>query len=154
MIKIVRVDHRLLHGQVIFSWIKQYDINHIIIGDNMIQNDPIASIALKMAKPEDVKMDIVKISDVQNVVSKNSKDKIMILVKGPEQAKELINIIPEIKEINYGGIAKKANSKQYGQAVFLTPEELKQTKDIINHNVKVFIQQVPSSPVEKANFND
>ncbi|HAP8383668.1 TPA: PTS sugar transporter subunit IIB, partial [Enterococcus faecium] len=27
MIKLVRVDHRLLHGQVIFSWTKQYDIN-------------------------------------------------------------------------------------------------------------------------------
>ncbi|HBH6379592.1 TPA: PTS sugar transporter subunit IIB, partial [Enterococcus faecium] len=25
MIKLVRVDHRLLHGQVIFSWTKQYD---------------------------------------------------------------------------------------------------------------------------------
>ena len=30
MIKLVRVDHRLLHGQVIFSWTRQTALNHII----------------------------------------------------------------------------------------------------------------------------
>lgn len=31
MIKLVRVDHRLLHGQVIFSWTKQVGTNYIIV---------------------------------------------------------------------------------------------------------------------------
>ncbi|MBA1394677.1 PTS mannose/fructose/sorbose transporter subunit IIB, partial [Lactobacillus sp. XV13L] len=130
----------------------RYDINHIIIGDNLIQGDPIASMALKLAKPEDVKLDILKIADVPNAVSSNSSNKIMILVKGPQQAEELVKNIPEIREINYGGIAKKSNSKQYGKAVFLTPEELQQTQDIIKRGVKIFIQQVPSSSVERVEF--
>lgn len=152
MIKIVRVDHRLVHGQVIFSWVKQYDIDHIVVGDDLVQSNPIASMALKMAKPADAKLDIVKVAKVKEIVEGNPKDKIMILVKGPQQALKLVQDIPEIKEINYGGIAKKAGSKSYGQAIYLNSEELKVTKDIVSKGVKIFIQQVPSSPVEKANF--
>lgn len=152
MIKIVRVDHRLMHGQVVFSWVKQYDIDHIIVGDDLVQSNPIASMALKMAKPTGVKLDIVKVAAVQELVAANLQDKIMILIKGPQQALQLVQAISEIKEINYGGIAKKDDSKQYGQAIFLNPEELKATKEIIDQGVKIFIQQVPSSPVEKASF--
>ena len=39
MIKLVRVDHRLLHGQVIFSWTKQVGTNYIIVADDKDQHD-------------------------------------------------------------------------------------------------------------------
>ena len=38
MIKLVRVDHRLLHGQVIFSWTKQVGTNYIIVADDKVPN--------------------------------------------------------------------------------------------------------------------
>ena len=44
MIKLVRVDHRLLHGQVIFSWTKQVGTNYIIVADDKVPNDPISMI--------------------------------------------------------------------------------------------------------------
>lgn len=46
MIKLVRVDHRLLHGQVIFSWTKQMSVNYIIIVDDKVPNDPISVMAV------------------------------------------------------------------------------------------------------------
>lgn len=39
MIKLVRVDHRLLHGQVIFSWTKQVGTNYIIVAGDKVPND-------------------------------------------------------------------------------------------------------------------
>ncbi|MDN6966936.1 PTS mannose/fructose/sorbose transporter subunit IIB, partial [Enterococcus faecium] len=51
MIKLVRVDHRLLHGQVIFSLTKQYDIIHIIVADNQVLGDPMSVMAMTIAKP-------------------------------------------------------------------------------------------------------
>ena len=50
MIKLVRVDHRLLHGQVIFSWTKQVGTNYIIVADDKVPNDPISMMALSIAK--------------------------------------------------------------------------------------------------------
>ena len=39
MSKLVRVDHRLLHGQVIFSWTKQVGTNYIIVADDKVPHD-------------------------------------------------------------------------------------------------------------------
>ena len=145
MIKLVRVDHRLLHGQVIFSWTKQYDINHIIVADNKVPGDPMSVMALTIAKPADCKLDIVKISDVKGIMETSPNDNYMILIKGPKEAFELVQ--------NFGGVSKKSESKQYGKAVFLTPEELEATKKILDQEVKIFVQQVPSSSIENVDFS-
>ena len=59
MIKLVRVDHRLLHGQVIFSWTKQMSVNYIIVADDKVPNDPISVMALNTAKPVDCELSII-----------------------------------------------------------------------------------------------
>jgi fructoselysine and glucoselysine-specific PTS system IIB component len=154
MIKLVRVDHRLLHGQVIFSWTKQYDINHIIVADDKVPQDQMSVMALTIAKPAGCKLDIVKISDASLIIEKSPKDNYMILVKGPKEAKDLVGYMPEIKTINFGGVAKKDGSKAYGKAVFLTKNELEETQKLLDQNIKIFVQQVPSSSVESVDFSE
>ena len=40
----------------------------------------------------------------------------MIIVKGPKEAVQLVKELPEVTEINYGGVAKKNGSKAYAYA--------------------------------------
>ena len=143
MIKLVRVDHRLLHGQVIFSWTKQVGTNYIIVADDKVPNDPISMMALSIAKPEGIKL-----------VDENASKNIMIIVKGPAEALQLAKELPEVTEINYGGVAKKAGSKEYGKAVYLNEAELKATQELISMGKKIYIQMVPSSPIEHASFEN
>ena len=138
MIKLVRVDHRLLHGQVIFSWTKQVGTNYIIVADDKVPNDPISMMALSIAK----------------LVDENASKNIMIIVKGPAEALQLAKELPEVTEINYGGVAKKAGSKEYGKAVYLNEAELKATQELISMGKKIYIQMVPSSPIEHASFEN
>ncbi|MCG9988893.1 PTS sugar transporter subunit IIB, partial [Enterococcus faecium] len=114
---------------------------------------PMSVMALTIAKPADCKLDIVKISDVKGIMETSPNDNYMILIKGPKEAFELVQNLPEIKEINFGGVSKKSESKQYGKAVFLTPEELEATKKILDQEVKIFVQQVPSSSIENVDFS-
>ena len=157
MIKLVRVDHRidtrLLHGQVIFSWTKQMSVNYIIVADDKVPNDPISVMALNIAKPVDCELSIIPFSQLKRLVEEKQSKNIMILVKGPEEALRLIEELPEVTEINYGGVAKKSDSKQYGKAIFLNPQELKATQEIIAKGKKVYIQMVPTSQIESADFS-
>lgn len=153
MIKLVRVDHRLLHGQVIFSWTKQMNVDHIIVADDKVPDDPITVMALSLAKPADCKLDIVKIKDVPDLLEKNPNHNYMLLIKGPQEALALTEVVPEISEINFGGVAKKADSKQYGKAVYLNPLELQATQELLSKGIKIFVQQVPSNSVENVDFS-
>lgn len=98
MIKLVRVDHRLLHGQVIFSWTKQLSANYIIVADDKVPNDPISMMALSIAKPADCELSIIPFSKVKEVVEKNADKNIMIIVKGPKEAVQLVKELPEVTE--------------------------------------------------------
>ena len=100
MIKLVRVDHRLLHGQVIFSWTKQMSVNYIIIVDDKVPNDPISVMALSIAKPTDCELSIIPFSQLKSLVEEKKNKNIMILVKGPEEALKLVEQLPEVTEIN------------------------------------------------------
>ena len=137
MIKLVRVDHRLLHGQVIFSWTKQVGTNYIIVADDKVP-----------------KLSIIPFSQLRKLVDENASKNIMIIVKGPAEALQLAKELPEVTEINYGGVAKKAGSKEYGKAVYLNEAELKATQELISMGKKIYIQMVPSSPIEHASFEN
>ena len=154
MIKLVRVDHRLLHGQVIFSWTKQVGTNYIIVADDKVPNDPISMMALSIAKPVDCELSIIPFSQLRKLVDENASKNIMIIVKGPAEALQLAKELPEVTEINYGGVAKKAGSKEYGKAVYLNEAELKATQELISMGKKIYIQMVPSSPIEHASFEN
>ena len=77
MIKLVRVDHRLLHGQVIFSWTKQVGTNYIIVADDKVPNDPISMMALSIAKPVDCELSIIPFSQLRKLVDENASKNIM-----------------------------------------------------------------------------
>ena len=46
MIKMLRIDDRLLHGQVVFMWTKQLHIKGIIVANDELVTDPIQSLSL------------------------------------------------------------------------------------------------------------
>ncbi len=49
MIKMLRIDDRLLHGQVVFMWTKQLNIKGIIVANDELVQDPIQSLAMKIS---------------------------------------------------------------------------------------------------------
>ncbi|TXX29607.1 Firmicu-CTERM sorting domain-containing protein, partial [Escherichia coli] len=55
MIKLVRIDHRLLHGQVVFSWSKFFNINRIIVANDEAANDEFKKMSLNLSKPAGIK---------------------------------------------------------------------------------------------------
>ena len=50
MIKLVRLDYRLVHGQVLAAWVNQISAQRIIVVDDAAANDEMRSAALKLAK--------------------------------------------------------------------------------------------------------
>ena len=58
MIKLVRIDYRLLHGQVVFSWTKSQGINRIIVINKEAATDEFKKMSLNLAKPTGVKLNI------------------------------------------------------------------------------------------------
>ncbi|MFW2490168.1 PTS mannose/fructose/sorbose transporter subunit IIB [Clostridium chromiireducens] len=150
MIKLARIDHRLLHGQVVFSWTKTLGISRIIVVDDATSKDDMKKMSLNLSKPVGVTLNIFSVKDLLARISKveQLKENIMIVFGGTKAALEFCQTYPKITEINYGGIANKDKSKQYSSAIFLTKEELEESKKLKEMGISLYMQQVPTSKRE------
>lgn len=151
MIKALRIDHRLVHGQVAFSWTHFLGATRIIVIDDKAANDELQTMALNMSKPAGVKLNIFT---VEKALSKMEKvetlhDVIFIVFGCTKDASAFLCAYPKVKELNLGGIAKKDGSKEYSQVVFLTPQEEDDLKKVQHAGVNLFMQQLPTTKREE-----
>lgn len=58
MIKLVRLDYRLVHGQILAAWVNHLSAQRIILVDDAAANDEMKSAALKLAKPAGIRLNI------------------------------------------------------------------------------------------------
>ena len=58
MIKLVRLDYRHLHGQVVFSWTQNVGAQRIIVVDDEAATDELKKTALNLSKPAGVRLNI------------------------------------------------------------------------------------------------
>lgn len=116
MIKMTRVDHRLIHGQVGFTWTKFLEADCILIASNTLVEDPLRMSAMKMAKPSGVKLVMKTIDDSIKALNSGVTDKykLFILCESVADMYQLVKEVPTIKEVNLGGMknGKRANKFQ------------------------------------------
>ena len=70
MIKVIRIDHRLLHGQVIFAWTKSQGIERIVVIDNVAAGDDFKKMSLKLSKPADIKLSVFSVDQAKERIAK------------------------------------------------------------------------------------
>ncbi|HFD0535337.1 TPA: PTS sugar transporter subunit IIB [Enterococcus faecium] len=153
MIKFIRIDHRLLHGQVVFSWSKSLQINRILVVNDEAANDEFKKMSLELSKPQGIKLNIFT---VENTLTKISKiealsENIMMIFGNTKDVRQFCESYSNVEEINYGGIIKKEGSKQFSNAIFLTENEIEDAKVLKSMGIKQFMQQVPTSKKEDLN---
>lgn len=146
MILLTRVDHRLLHGQVAFSWTQTIGADCILIANDDVPNNEIRKTTIKLAKPQGVKLVIKNIENSIAALTSGVTDKykLFIVVESIADAYKLAEAYPEIKRINLGGIKAKEGSRSIGKSVNVLPEEEELLKELVAKGIDVDIQQVPS----------
>ena len=71
-ITLVRVDHRLIHGQVITKWVKIAQAQKIIIVDDFLGQDEFMADIYRMAAPSGVEVAILTAEDAGQAFQNNT----------------------------------------------------------------------------------
>ncbi|MGL5722417.1 MAG: PTS system mannose/fructose/N-acetylgalactosamine-transporter subunit IIB [Brevinema sp.] len=150
-INFIRIDDRMIHGQVITRWIKEKECNGIVIVDPVAE-DPVLSGILKSAVPSNLKAFIFN----QNVfVEKYDKiaesaQKYFLIVKSPITLSNLSNLIPTMFNnkivLNVGPLSMREGGVSVGDNACLIPEEIVAFNILDKKGVKIEFQLVPDSP--------
>jgi len=144
-IALTRIDDRLIHGQVMTSWVKYTKANKIVIVDDGVANDPFMGDILKMAVPSGIDVDIYDTQKAVEMLKSKEKNSnsIIILAKTPNAIYALIQGGVDITEINVGGMGAGPGRKSLYKNISASAQEREIFKKIVSMGKAVFMQIVP-----------
>ena len=126
MIKLTRIDDRLVHGQVAFTWVTALGIDCLVVANDKVAKDDFQKMAMGLAKPPTAKLFILTIKDaiafLNDPKSKNAK--ILLLINCVNDALFLAENVPEIQSINFGGIRSKEGAKLISKAIAVSDDDI------------------------------
>ncbi|MBU5591554.1 PTS sugar transporter subunit IIB [Clostridium sp. MSJ-4] len=142
MIKLLRIDDKLLHGQVAFSWVRNLKIHTIIIADDKVAYDEFSKMTLGLSKPTGVNLIIVEVDEAIELLKShvNSGMNVMAIVSSIDNAYRIIYNIPEIKSLNLGVLRKNYNSVSLTHDIAINENEAKLCKEILDKSVEIEIR--------------
>lgn len=145
MIQLVRVDYRLLHGQVAVSWTADLGIDCILLVSDTLLDDPIRVTSVKLAKPTGVKVVAKNIEDSIKAIKSGVTDKYKLLVVC-ETIEGAVHLLKEtgVKSLNLGG-TRPGENKRNCTDYFVTKEEEILLEELKESGVEIFAQMIPES---------
>nr|WP_319489017.1 PTS sugar transporter subunit IIB [uncultured Caproiciproducens sp.] len=156
-IVLTRIDDRLIHGQVVTAWVKQFKVNRIMIVDDPLIKDAFMMKILKAAAPPQISVEVQSVvcaAEILNGGPENGEN-ILILVKTPQALENLIASGVEIKRIILGGMGAKAGRKKFTKNVSASEDEIACMKRIVEKGIEMQYQLVPDErPVNISKFID
>jgi len=146
MIKLTRIDDRLVHGQVAFTWVPSLGVDTLIVANDKTAKDEFLKMTMNLARPANTKLLIRSLADTISFLldEKNAKLKILVLVSSIKDAAALSIGINEIKTINFGGIRGKEGSRLISKAISITEDDIPLIRELAVRGIELEVRQVPT----------
>ena len=146
----LRVDDRLVHGQVVTAWVKQLKTKRIIVVDNEAAENKFVAKALKLAAPVGIDLRVVTVDRIAGALTKDTPY-ILVIAKYPVVAEKIVRSNPEVAwNVNIGNVGSAEGRETYADTVHLDEDNFAAVKAMRNlPNVDVYMQTVPGQPVNR-----
>lgn len=152
MVELLRVDERMLHGQVAVTWISEVSPDSILIANDEIMDNEMGKMALRMVKPNGVKLAIKSVEGGAEVLNdpRAANMKIFVIVRTLKDALRLIDKTQGIHKVNIGGVKKKEGGKLVAAAVYLNDEDLDTLQQLSEKVENVEFRMIPADSPKSA----
>lgn len=149
----IRVDDRLIHGQIVTAWTKSLDIKRIIAIDDKIAGNAVMKSIVSMGVPKHINSDILSINDTKIILSEPYLDNTLLIVRFARDLEQLIDQLKHAEHLNLGNSSKQNNAALtlsglgVGQMISLVQEDVDVLNQYQENGIEVIIQQLPTDKI-------
>lgn len=146
-VKFLRIDSRLIHGQVAGSWVNHVGPDTLIAASDAAAKDELRKTLLLQVGPASTRTNVLDIAKTVRVYYNPDYKgmRTMIVVETPMDALALIEAGVKVDEVNVGGVTFKEGMTLITEAVSVNDEHIAAYKALDDLGVKMTLQQVPNS---------
>ncbi|MCX7919111.1 MAG: PTS sugar transporter subunit IIB [bacterium] len=145
-LKLIRIDDRLIHGQVVVGWVRYLNANHIIVADDVVAKDAMQKALYEMVVPRELKVTILPVAEAAEKIKQNifAKDNIILLLSRPKDVLELVNRGVAVKSINVGGMRFEPGKRQITKSVSVNDEDCAIFNELVAKGIEIEGRAVPT----------
>jgi PTS system mannose-specific IIB component/fructoselysine and glucoselysine-specific PTS system IIB component len=143
---LVRLDDRLIHGQVVVGWGQPLNIGFIVLVDDEVRNSAWEQDLYRMGVPPNIEVVFASIAEAERQLDQWEQDgRIGILLAGEIDTMAALVKYGQIKRVNIGGIHHRAGRIERLRYVYLTDDEAAKLRQLASNGVDVTAQDVPTA---------
>ncbi len=147
----VRIDGRLIHGQVANLWTTKLNIGRIMVVDDEVAENAIEKSGLKLATPAGVKLSILPIEKAAaNILAgKYDSQRLLIVARRPDRLLKLVELGVPLEEINVGNMSQTPETRSITKSINVVDADVEAFNELDRKGVRLVAQMVPSDKAEK-----
>jgi mannose/fructose/N-acetylgalactosamine-specific phosphotransferase system component IIB len=154
MLALVRIDDRLIHGQVVGGWLPVVQAERIVVASDRAAADPLQAGLMRLAVPDHVDVDILPLDQVSAQLKSGAwgKERVMLLLSGVHELDRLMTLGASIQNVNLGGLHDAPGRRMVVPHLALTREEKEVLARLISEGVSFETRPLPGDapvPVEE-----
>ena len=147
-VALVRVDNRLVHGQVLEAWLPALDAHGILVADDEAAGNVLARSAMALAIPPGVNFEVLRVEAAAGLLRPGGKGpqapRTLVLLRDVRDAVALSEAGVPVPQLNLGNVHFGRGRKQVSPSVFLDAGELAALEKLSRAGTQVEVRAVPS----------
>ncbi|HJT23754.1 MAG TPA: PTS sugar transporter subunit IIB [bacterium] len=152
-IQLIRIDDRLIHGQVVVGWVKALGIERLVVVNDAIARNSMQKTLMEMAVPSGLKVSFFPIEEaVKNCRPSESREKSLLLFSSPTDVLEFSRKGGIVSSVNVGGLHYGEGKQQVCKTVCVNENDISAFRELKKRGVELEVRAVPGDirePLEK-----
>ncbi len=146
----VRIDDRLIHGQVVVGWRQALNPDRIILCSDEVANSDWQKTIYLSAVPPDVAASVLTLAETiaELQSGRSNKERVLLLVDDPKYVVDLVAAGVAIAAVNIGGMHFRPGKNQISPFIFVDERDIANLRKLHEKGVQLEGRDVPTrSPI-------
>lgn len=146
-LSLVRVDDRLIHGQVVVGWGHALGAKHLVLVDDEVSTNEWERDIHRVGVPPDMTIEFLSVEHAARRVPEwqVSASRTIVVLGEITAAVRLCELAPQVKRLNLGGVHQAPGRRQRLPYVFMTDTEAGALAALAARGVDITAQDVPTA---------
>lgn len=141
---LLRIDDRLLHGQVARNWMKEVGADVIVVANDLVSEDEKQQHLMDLVTPMGSKSYFFGLSEASAKIKGLEEEDALVLVETPADALKLIEDGIEIDSVNVGNIHQTSGKEKVNESIFVDQNDIDTFKKIEASGKKLDFRTLPN----------
>lgn len=145
MISLVRVDDRLIHGQVTVGWAPYLKATRIVVCSDRLAGNPVLAAIVKAGGTERLRIDVFNVDEAARLYRRGEfeEGRVIVLMENLRDVDRALEAGMAFSSLNLGGLRGSGDGRRLSDAVFLTPADQEMLRLLFGKGVVTEVRLMP-----------